>query len=90
MLARQILQEGSQVPAIYGNRAAQDTLKNSISHLDKAIDTLLFNVRVRKELVSDTASQLLNTTQTEQINNSTIQPSGGENPVMEQGAIRKQ
>ena len=88
LLARQILQEGSQVPAIYGNRAAQDTLKNSISHLDKAIDTLLFNVRVRKELVSDTASQLLNTTQTEQINNSTIQPSGGENPVMEQGAIK--
>lgn len=88
LLARQILQEGSQVPAIYGNKAAQDTLKNSISHLDKAIDTLLFNVRVRKELVSDTASQILNTTQTEQLNNSTIQTSGENHPVMDQGALK--
>jgi integrating conjugative element protein (TIGR03755 family) len=88
LLARQILQEGSQVPAIYSNKAAQEAIKNSLDRLDQAINNLLFNVRVRKELVSDTASQLLESTQAEQVGSSVVQPSGAASPDMQGGAVK--
>jgi integrating conjugative element protein (TIGR03755 family) len=90
LLARQILQEGSQVPAIYSNKAAQEAIQKALSRLDEAINNLLFNVHVRKELVSDTASQLLEETQAEQVGSSTVQPNNAPNTAMSNGAIQKQ
>lgn len=89
LLARQILQEGSQVPPIYSNKAAQEAIQKALSQLDQSINNLLFNVHVRKELVSDTASQLLENTQAEQIGSSTVQPSNAPNGSMENGAVQK-
>jgi integrating conjugative element protein (TIGR03755 family) len=59
LLAREILEEGSQVPAIYSNTAAQQLIQKAISRLDGAMNNLLFNVKVRKELVSNTVTQIL-------------------------------
>jgi integrating conjugative element protein (TIGR03755 family) len=89
LLARQILLEGSQVPAIYGNKAAQESIQKTLTRLDQAINNLLFNVKVRKELVSDTASQLLESTHMEQVGSSTVQPSNTPSADMEGGAVQK-
>ncbi len=72
LLAREILQEGSQVPAIYANKAAQATIRQALQRLDKAMDQLLFNAQVRKAFVSETAAQLLQTHQTEQLAHAAI------------------
>jgi integrating conjugative element protein (TIGR03755 family) len=90
LLARQILLEGSQVPAIYGNKAAQESNQKALARLDQAINNLLFNVKVRKEFVSDTVSQLLDSTHAEQFGNSTTQPNGAPSADMENGAVKKQ
>jgi hypothetical protein len=88
LLARQILLEGNQVPAIYGNKAAQESIQKTLTRLDQAINNLLFNVKVRKELVSNTASQLLESTHAEQVGNSTVQPSSAPSADMENGAVK--
>ncbi len=88
LLAKQILEEGSQIPAIYGNKAAQKTIKDAVLRLDHAIHNLLFSVQVRKELVSRTAAELLNTTQVEQLNSTSIQGSE-QDTIIDQGAIKK-
>jgi hypothetical protein len=49
---------------------------------------LLFNVKVRKELVSDTASQLLGNTHAEQVGSSSVQPSNASSADMEGGAVK--
>jgi integrating conjugative element protein (TIGR03755 family) len=89
LLARQLLQSGSQVPAIYGNSAAQDDIEKSIKRLDKAIDDLLFNVRVNRELVSNTVSDLLDNAHSQAIAKSLLQ-SNASNPTMQNGAINTQ
>jgi len=88
LLARQMLQEGSQVPAIYGNHAAQETIKQALSRLNQEMENLLFNVKVRKALVSDTVSQLLNQTQLQQTNRTLIQPNAPLAPLMNYEAIQ--
>jgi hypothetical protein len=57
--------------------------------LDQAINNLLFNVHVRKDLVSDTASQLLESTQAEQVGSSVVQPSSAASPDMQGGAVKQ-
>lgn len=88
LLARQILQEGSQVPVIYSNKAAQEAIKSALDRLDQAINNLLFNVHVRKELVSDTASQLLESTQAEKVSSSVVRPNNAPSANMENGAVK--
>lgn len=88
LLAKQILQEGSQVPAIYSNKAAQEAIKNALERLDQAINNLLFNVHVRKELVSDTATQLLEDTQNEQASSAAVPTPTPSAPVMSGGAVK--
>lgn len=90
LLARQILQEGSQVPAIYGNKAAQEAIQKALNRLDQAITNLLFNVKVRKALVSETASQLLETTATEQHQRAAIQTGQPHAPALQSGALKNE
>jgi len=89
LLAKQILQEGRQVPAIYANSAAQVSLKQSSERLDQEINNLLFEVNVRKSLVSNTVTQLLNQTQHQVENHTLIQPNKPSTAVMNKGAIQK-
>ena len=59
LFARRLLLSGRQVPEVYATEVAREHADNSIVELDKEIENLLFETRVRKEVVSDTVSTLL-------------------------------
>ena len=59
LYARRLLLSGRQVPEVYATEVAREHADASIAELDKEIETLLFETRVRKEVVSDTVTVLL-------------------------------
>jgi integrating conjugative element protein (TIGR03755 family) len=58
LLLRRALLAGRQVPEIAGSPATDD-IERKLAELDREIDNLLFETRVRREVVSNTAAQLL-------------------------------
>lgn len=75
------------MPAIYGNKAAHETIQRSVTKLDQAINNLLFSVHVRKELVSDMVTQLLQNTHGEEIGSGAVQSSGVQVEEIKNGAM---
>ena len=59
LYARRLLLSGRQVPEVYATEVAREHADISIVELDKEIENLLFETRVRKEVVSDTLATLL-------------------------------
>jgi len=59
LYARRLLLTGRQVPEVYATAVAREHADASIAELDKEIDSLLFETRVRREVVSDTVAVLL-------------------------------
>ncbi len=59
LYARRLLLSGRQVPEVYATEVAREHADASIAEIDKEIETLLFEVRARKEVVSDTVTVLL-------------------------------
>jgi integrating conjugative element protein (TIGR03755 family) len=59
LFARRLLLTGRQVPEVYATEVAREHADTSIAELDKEIENLLFETRVRKEVVSDTVTTLL-------------------------------
>ena len=59
LYARRLLLSGRQVPEVYATEVAREHADKSIAELDKEIENLLFETRVRKEVVSDTIATLL-------------------------------
>ncbi len=59
LYARRLLLSGRQVPEVYATEVAREHADNSIAEIDKEIENLLFETRVRKEVVSDTVATLL-------------------------------
>lgn len=59
LYARRLLLSGRQVPEVYAAEVAREHADKSIVELDKEIENLLFETRVRKEVVSDTIATLL-------------------------------
>ena len=59
LYARRLLLSGRQVPEVYATEVAREHADTSIAELDKEIENLLFETRVRKEVVSDTVTTLL-------------------------------
>ncbi len=59
LYARRLLLSGRQVPEVYATEVAREHADISITELDKEIENLLFETRVRKEVVSDTIATLL-------------------------------
>ena len=59
LFARRLLLSGRQVPEVYATEVAREHADAAISELDKEIENLLFETRVRKEVVSDTVAILL-------------------------------
>ena len=59
LFARRLLLTGRQVPEVYATEVAREHADISITELDKEIENLLFETRVRKEVVSDTIATLL-------------------------------
>jgi integrating conjugative element protein (TIGR03755 family) len=88
LLARDLLEKGSQVPAIYANKAAQASLQHALARLDHAMNELLFHAKVRKTFVSETATQLLESHQMEQFTHGAIQTTLTPT-LMQQGALKK-
>lgn len=60
LMARQFLHAGRQEPNLVTNGALQAEVEAAVAKLDTAIQGLLFANRVRQELVSTTALELLN------------------------------
>jgi integrating conjugative element protein (TIGR03755 family) len=59
LYARRLLLSGRQVPEVYATEVAREHADISIVELDKEIENLLFETRVRKEVVSSTIATLL-------------------------------
>jgi integrating conjugative element protein (TIGR03755 family) len=59
LLIRRLLLTGRKVPQIEAAEPAQATLTEAITELQREIDNLLFETRVRREVVSTTAAVLL-------------------------------
>ncbi len=59
LFARRLLLTGRQVPEVYATEVAREHADTSIAELDKEIENLLFETRVRKEVVSETVATLL-------------------------------
>ena len=59
LFARRLLLTGRQVPEVYAIEVARKHADTAIAELDREIDNLLFETRVRREVVSDTVTWLL-------------------------------
>ena len=59
LFARRLLLTGRQVPEVYATEVAREHADTSITELDKEIENLLFETRVRKEVVSNNLATLL-------------------------------
>ena len=59
LYARRLLLSGRQVPEVYATEVARGHADTAIAELDKEIEGLLFEIRVRREVVSDTVTVLL-------------------------------
>jgi integrating conjugative element protein (TIGR03755 family) len=59
LYARRLLLSGRQVPEVYATEVAREHADTALAELDKEIESLLFETRVRREVVSDTATVLL-------------------------------
>ncbi|MCB1775304.1 MAG: integrating conjugative element protein, partial [Gammaproteobacteria bacterium] len=59
LYARRLLLTGRQVPEVYATTVAREHAEAAVTELDREIDNLLFETRVRREVVSDTVAVLL-------------------------------
>ena len=59
LLLRRLLLAGRQVPEIAAVEPAQREIERKLSELDREIENLLFDTRIRKEVMSDTVAMLL-------------------------------
>jgi len=59
LYARRLLLSGRQIPEVYATEVAREHADTSITELDQEIENLLFETRVRREVVSDTIATLL-------------------------------
>ncbi len=87
LMARHILQTGSQVPIIADNQPAQKILDHAMTTLDKEMQSLAFEAQLRKEMTSDTVSQVLAYNQSQQqadVNQPSVKST---QPFIQQGAV---
>jgi len=59
LYARRLLLSGRQVPEVYATDVAREHADTAIAELDREIDNLLFETRIRREVVSDSITVLL-------------------------------
>lgn len=89
-LARRILRSGSQLPEVHANPVADEHVERLINDLDAETERLVFEARLRKELVSDTVVNLLR--RSEQRNQASLSipetPRRDPNPIID-GNVKK-
>jgi len=59
LYARRLLLSGRQVPEVYATEVARQHADTAMAELDREIESLLFETRARREVVSDTVTVLL-------------------------------
>ncbi|MXW07432.1 MAG: integrating conjugative element protein [Gammaproteobacteria bacterium] len=58
-IARRLVKSGSSIPEVQANPVAREHVQQVVRELDSEIDRLAFEARIRKDLVSNTATNLL-------------------------------
>jgi integrating conjugative element protein (TIGR03755 family) len=86
LIAKDILNAGSDVPAIAANQPAQEVIRNAIEKLEKDIQSLDFSRQIRKKNVSNTLSEVLNYA-SKQKQTLQLSPNGQSPQMMENGAL---
>lgn len=87
LIARTLLQTGSQVPVIASSQPAQTIVHRAIQHLDNDIQSLSFESNVRKQMMSDTVANILNYQAQQQQSAVSISKVTPSQPLMENSAI---
>lgn len=87
LIARNILQTGSQVPVIASNKPAQTIINQAITHLDKDIQSLAFESQVRKQMMSDTVANILTYQASQQTAAMQVPKVAPAQPLMQNSAI---
>ena len=87
LMARNMLATGAQVPVISANHPAQVMIAKAITNLDNDIRSIAFESQVRKQMVSDTLSQVINFSQQQQKNAMRVTPVTSPTSIMDNGAI---
>ncbi len=87
LTARDLLQTGSQVPVVATNEPAQKLLQQARTNLDKNIESIAFTSQIRREMMSDTLSNLINYANSQQQQAFDIGKINQPQPLIENGAI---
>lgn len=87
LIARTLLQTGSQVPVIASNQPAQAIVQRAIQHLDNDIKSLSFESTVRKQMMSNTVSNILTYQAQQQQSAVSISKVIPTQPIMENSAV---
>ncbi len=89
LIARNILQTGAQIPVIATNTPAQTIITHKITALDKDLQSLAFESQVRKQMMSDTVSNILNYQASQQNEALSIPKVNAQEAFIQNGAIQK-
>ena len=89
-LSLQILEEGSFVPAIYSNKAAEVQIQTAAKRLRLAIQDLLFNTKVNQQLVANTITELMQSSDAEETQATRVQAGATPSPEINNGAVAEQ
>lgn len=87
LTARDLLQIGSQVPVIANNKPAQVIIFRAISNLDKDIQSIAFESRIRKQMMSNTLSEILQARGNQQVEAANLPKVITPQPLMEKSAL---
>ena len=87
LIARNILMTGSQVPVISANNPAQVIIDHGIKKLDNDIQSLTFESNTRKQLMSDTVSQILRYSKQQESASTNILAPANQPRMMDNGAM---
>ncbi len=86
LVARTILATGAQVPVISANHPAQILIHRAMNQLDEDIKSLAFESQIRKQMMSDTLSQVLAYSNNQQRKVLHAAPVSPTQPLMENSA----
>lgn len=87
LTAKNILSTGAQIPVIASNHPAQVIIGQAITNLDNDIRSLTFESQIRKQMMSDTLSQVMSFSGQQQQNAMKMAPVTSQKPLMVNGAI---
>lgn len=86
-LAMDILQTGGRIPAIYSNKAAQQTISKAIAQLQLDVENILLFVKARQTLMSNMLSSVVQAGNSQESKNTAIAMPKANAAIMENGAI---